>query len=393
MATTPTPPVPFQRLASGEASSGLIALLRSALSRPEQRPVLAGAVGCLALLALIFESNLHHFAVVWSNDGNYSHGFLVPLISLYFASLAAQRGPVAVRSGIGLGLGLLAVSMLGRLATILIPVGVVGDLSFLLGLAGICAVLFGRDALKRYWFAFFFLVFMIPLPVALYAQIASPLQLLVSQVATEVLNTTGVPVLREGNMMTLPGGVRMFVAEACSGMRQLTGFLALTVAVAYLSPRPPWYRLAVIASAVPIALTANVARVVLTGCIMRFNPEYASGAYHTAEGLLMMGFGLALLRAECWIMDQLIALGGPAAPPMVPPALTRREAMASGGASALTRPAGTLSQREREGCAAAERLVLAPARDETPQAPSPPEVLEGLSRNEQGRLLEQGWTI
>jgi exosortase len=366
-----TPPVPFQRLASSEESRGLLALVRSALARPEQRPVLAGAIGCLSLLALIFQSNLHHFVVVWSNDGNYSHGFLVPLISLYFASLAAQRGPVAVRSGVGLGLGLVAISMVGRLATILIPVGVVGDLSFLLGLAGICAVLVGSDALKRYWFAFFFLVFMIPLPVALYAQIASPLQLLVSQVATEVLNATGVPVLREGNMMTLPGGVRMFVAEACSGMRQLTGFLALTVAVAYLSLRPAWYRLAVIASAVPIALTANVARVVLTGFIMRFNPEYASGAYHTAEGLLMMGFGLALLRTECWIMDQLIALGGRAAPPIVPPA-PHQSGRGKGGAAAE---------------------VLAPAREETPQAPSPPEVLGGLSRNEQGRLLEQGWTV
>jgi len=71
----------------------------------------------------------------------------------------------------------------------------------------------GTDVLKRHWFAFFFLIFMIPLPVALYARIASPLQLLVSEVATEVLNSTGVPVLREGNMMTLPRGVRMFVAE------------------------------------------------------------------------------------------------------------------------------------------------------------------------------------
>ena len=169
--------------------------------------------------------------------------------------------------------------------------------------------------LKRYWFAFFFLLFMIPLPVALYARIASPLQLLVSQIATEVLNASGVPVLREGNMMTLPRGIRMFVAEACSGMRQLTGFLALTVAVAYLSVRPAWYRVTVVASAIPIAMTANVARVVLTGFIMHvFDPEFASGAYHTAEGLLMMGFGLSLLRAECWLMDLVVTLTRPAPP-------------------------------------------------------------------------------
>jgi exosortase/archaeosortase family protein len=105
----------------------------------------------------------------------------------------------------------------------------------------------------------------------------------------------------------------MFVAEACSGMRQLTGFLALTAAVAYLSARPWWYRGAILASAVPIAITANVARVILTGYIMYFvDPTYASGTFHTVEGLLMMAFGLSLLRGEYWVLDQVAALLRPA---------------------------------------------------------------------------------
>ncbi|MFO0953864.1 MAG: archaeosortase/exosortase family protein [Isosphaeraceae bacterium] len=99
-------------------------------------------------------------------------------------------------------------------------------------------------------------------------------------------------------------------------MRQLTGFLALTAAVAYLTTRPLWYRLAVVAAAVPIAMTANVARVALTGYIMyHVNPQYASGAYHTLEGLLMLGFGLALLRALCWALDQVGELFQPGPPP------------------------------------------------------------------------------
>ena len=93
----------------------------------------------------------------------------------------------------------------------------------MLAVVGVVAVLLHKTAYGRYWFAIVFLVFMVPLPIALYARIASPLQLLASQFATVVLNATGVPVLCEGNMMTLPGDVQMFVAEACSGMRQLTG--------------------------------------------------------------------------------------------------------------------------------------------------------------------------
>ncbi|MBV8383780.1 MAG: exosortase/archaeosortase family protein [Planctomycetaceae bacterium] len=290
----------------------LISLAREALADPERRAPLIGGISCLGLLCLIFGSNLEHFVRVWRTDENYSHGFLVPLISLYFADQAARRGPVPFRSGVGIGLGLLGFSMAGRLATVLVPVGFLGDLSFLLGAAGLCALLAGTDALRRYGFAIFFLIFMVPLPIALYTKIASPLQLMASQVATVVLNATGVPVLCEGNRLTLPGGVQMFVAEACSGMRQLTGFLALTVAVAYLSTRPSWYRAAVVAAAVPIAITANVARVILTGYIMHhLDPNFASGTYHTIEGLLMMAFGLSLLRGWCWVLNQVSNLAGP----------------------------------------------------------------------------------
>ena len=180
-----------------------------------------------------------------------------------------------------------------------------GDLALLVGLAGMFALILGTKALGRYWFVFFFLVFMVPLPIAMYSRIASPLQLLASKVASTVMNLTGVPVLCEGNRITLPGGVQLFVAEACSGMRQMTGFLALTAAVAYLTARPAWYRMIIVFAALPIALTANVARIVLTGYIMHFvNREYASGTYHTLEGILMMGFGLMLLNSVCSLLNQ-----------------------------------------------------------------------------------------
>jgi exosortase len=305
-------------------------LLAASLADPANRPFLIGAAACLALFALLFQESLWHFYYAWTTDDNYSHGFLVPLISLYFAAQIFKRGPVPVRSGVALGGAMLGLALLMHLVAIPLPIPFLGDLALLIGLAGGFTLLAGSAALKRYWFAFFFLIFMVPLPVALYTKIASPLQLMASRVASAFMNASGVPVLCEGNRMTLPGGVQMFVAEACSGMRQLTGFLALTAAVAYLARRPLWYRAGVVLSAVPIAMTANVARVVLTGYIMYYiNPRYASGTYHTLEGLLMLGFGLSMLRLACWIFDQVIETedgpGSPSATP-APHALRERRA-------------------------------------------------------------------
>jgi len=287
-------------------SWSLARLLYRSAADPEQRAFWVGALICLALFVRLFWDNLRHFYYAWTTDENYSHGFLVPLIGLYFANQVASRGPLPIGGGKWAGSLLLVVALVARLVTIPLPIPFLGDLAFLIGIAGWFTVLLGTAVLRRYWFVFFFAVFMVPLPIALYSKIASPLQLFASRVASTMMNATGVPVLCEGNKMTLPGGLQMFVAEACSGMRQLTGFLALTTAVAYLTSRPVWYRVVIVVSALPIALSANISRVMLTGYIMHFvNPQFALGTYHTLEGLLMMGLGLLLLQCECWALDHI----------------------------------------------------------------------------------------
>ena len=193
-----------------------------------------GMIVCLVLFVRLFWDSFGHFYYHWTNDENYSHGFLVPLISLYFASQVFRRGAIPIRGGTELGCLFFAVALAVRLFTVVVPIPFVArSCSSCCDGGPVCRPV-RKPGTERYWFAFFFLIFMIPLPVALYSKIASPLQLLASRVAATVMNASGVPVLREGNKMTLPGGTQLFVAEACSGVRQLTGFLALTTAVAYL---------------------------------------------------------------------------------------------------------------------------------------------------------------
>jgi len=304
---------------------------------PANRTAALASAACLALFALLFRESLWHFYYAWTTDDNYSHGFLVPLLSLYFAAQVYRREGWPAASGSGgawLGGALLAGALLVHLLTIPLPIPFLGDLALIAALAGGFTIVAGAAALRRFWFAFFFLVFMVPLPIALYSRIASPLQLLASRVASSFMNATGVPVLCEGNRMTLPGGVQMFVAEACSGMRQLTGFLALAAAVAFLTRRPGWYKAAVVLAALPIALFANTTRVVVTGYIMHYvDPRYAEGAYHTLEGVLLMALGLLLLNSTCLLMD--LFCGGdesssPPSPPAAPPGGRARLAGADG---------------------------------------------------------------
>ena len=156
----------FRPTANDAEPWNLARLLTRPAADPELRLLWLGALLCLGLFALLFCDSLDHFYYAWTTDENYSHGFLVPLISLYFAEPGGAPRPVADPGG----------CLARRFDAALRPGGAAGDdrrcrsrssaaLAFLVGLAGIFTLLYGTTALRRYWFAFFFLVFMVPLPV------------------------------------------------------------------------------------------------------------------------------------------------------------------------------------------------------------------------------------
>ncbi len=294
--------------------TGLTLVFKQEWAQPDGRCRTIGLILSVLVLTALYWENLKHFTFVWSNDDNYSHGWLVIPLCVFFANQAAQKCSVKQAipdrsTGLRTGPVLIMAGLSGRLVTVFLPIGLVADSSLIVCLAGVVALIYGTGTLKKYAFPIGFLVFMIPLPVALYTMLANPLQLVVSKVASMAMTFAGIPVLCEGNMMTLPGDIRMFVAEACSGMRQLTGFLALTAAVAYLSGKPIWYRIILIASAIPVAMVANIARVIVTGMVMyHIDPNYAKGAWHTIEGMALMMAGLALLQLEMSVMNALMDL-------------------------------------------------------------------------------------
>lgn len=148
--------------------TGLAVLVSRAVTDPARRATTICVLVCLSMFTRIFRDNLGHFFYAWTTDENYSHGFLVPLISLYFANRIASSGPILIRGGGWLGSLLLVASLTLRLVTIPLPIPFLGDIAFLSGLTGLFTLIIGAAALKRYWFALFFLVFMVPLPIALY---------------------------------------------------------------------------------------------------------------------------------------------------------------------------------------------------------------------------------
>jgi exosortase len=138
----------------------------------------------------------------------------------------------------------------------------VSVLAFILGLHALIALIWGRDALRRTVFPVFLLLFCIP-----FGSWADPitfnLRLFVTKVAVGIAHTgLGISVFREGSQILGPAGHALYdVAPACSGMRSLIAMSALSVIYAFLNFDTVWRRLVLIASALPLAIFANIVRI------------------------------------------------------------------------------------------------------------------------------------
>jgi exosortase len=150
-----------------------------------------------------------------------------------------------------------------------------------------------------------FLLLMIPIPAIIFNQIAFPLQLLASRFGEVVLTIAGVPVLREGNVITL-SNTTLEVAEACSGIRSLISLLTLAIVYGYAIDRRNWARVALALASIPVAIVANGVRVAGTGIAAHFvGPEAAQGFFHEFSGWLVFVVAFVMLfavqRVIAWI--------------------------------------------------------------------------------------------
>lgn len=168
-------------------------------------------------------------------------------------------------------------------------------LSLVLTLCGCALYWLGTTLFNRLLVPLLFLVFMIPIPTILYDAAALPLKLMVSSVSVYILKMMGSVVMREGNIIMFPN-ITLEVAEACSGLRSLTALLALTTAYSLIVVQSRWQRFLLVSAAIPIAVVANVFRVVMTGFLVRYiGVAAAEGFFHEFAGLATFVLAVAVI--------------------------------------------------------------------------------------------------
>ena len=267
-----------------------------------------------ALVVFIYWEPIRHTLISrWISDGNWSHGWLIPLFSVYF--LATRREELLrCRPGHSyVGAVILAIS-LGAFffsawwARMAYPQA----LTLIGTLIGLVLLLGGWSILRAVWFPILFLALAIPFPHRLYFQVTTPLRIMASKAAAALLPLLVPGLHTEAQAVVIdyirPGSPpgQLNVEEACSGMRLLMAFVTLGIAMAYLGDRPAWQRAVMIAACLPIAVFCNVVRVTTTGYLtITGHVDLAQGTAHQLLGLLMLLIALGLFSLLGYVLNHL----------------------------------------------------------------------------------------
>lgn len=267
------------------------------LGAPLRSPtVLLPVVLAAASFALLFAAPLRTLVRDWFNNPDAGHGLLLVPVAAW---LAWRSGVVAPRPQRLLGAVVLAGAVLLRWASGLAAELFTMRFAIWLAIVGLILYFLGWRQLRHWWLPLALLVLAIPLPGVLTNALAIPLQFKASAMGTALIEWRDIPVQTSGNVILIPGQ-RLFVAEACSGLRSLTALISLGVMVGGIHLTTWTGRALLLLLTIPIAMVINAFRIFLTAFLMHFvDPDLGRGFMHTSEGwaLFVGALGMVALVA------------------------------------------------------------------------------------------------
>jgi len=263
----------------------------------EKNKLYVALFSLLAIVGVLYWPVIVPMVKVWASDDNYSHGFLVPIISLYLAYLRKNELQAAnvrpCNAGIFLVMFGLLMLILGWVATEYLTM----RSSLVVVIAGSVLYLMGWEIFKILLAPLCYLFLMVPIPAVLYDAAAFPLKLFVTKVSVLSMKALGIVVWQEGNILMFPN-ITLEVADACSGLRSIMSLLALGAAYAFVLHTRTRDRVILILSTLPIAVFTNCLRVIATGVLaLYYGSAAAEGFFHEFAGLFVFGAAVVMFVA------------------------------------------------------------------------------------------------
>ena len=254
----------------------------------------------LAVSVPVFLLGFESLIAAWSTP-EYSHGPLIPLISLYLflREMRVLPAPDPAPRDRWPGVVMIGVALLVAVLGNMVRIPDIVTYAFILWVGGVVMTIFGWERGKKHQLGVVHLIFMLPLPQFLYWQMTIFLQGISSVIGVWFVQLAGVPVYLEGNIIDL-GVYKLQVAEACSGLRYLFPILSFSYLFAILYRGPLWHKAVLLLAAAPITVLMNSFRIGVIGVMVNsYGIEHAEGFLHWFEGwiIFLSCIGILFLMA------------------------------------------------------------------------------------------------
>lgn len=254
-----------------------------------------GLVLLVTELALLFGPTLLWLYDRWTTSvWQDAHGLLIAPVVGYFAY--QELKPFAGRpvSSSAWGFAFLVPALTLHALDAGMHTQLLSAAALILSLPGLSLLLLGVERTRAIAFPLAFLAFSLPIPLAFTEQIHWQLRQVATAATAAIVPWLGVPVFVEGTTLHLANGV-VQVADACSGFSTLYAAAAVACLTAYATPSR-WRRALVLLSAVPLAIGANLLRVISLVLLVEWKgPEILDTVLHPLSGLLTFALALPII--------------------------------------------------------------------------------------------------
>ncbi len=326
----------------------------------------------VAGVVVLFHRTIPFIVGKWQRE-EYSHGFLIPFVSLLLLWQRRRELQQTPFRGSWAGMLLTLAGIALYFISAFAAITTLDAYALVIVIAGLFLAFTGWRAFRIALPALALLLLMVPIPQFFFNNLSSALQLVSSQLGVLVIRAFGISVHLDGNVIDL-GSYQLQVVEACSGLRYLFPLLTLGVILASLVHLPLWIRLVIVFSTAPITVLMNSFRIGVIGVLVEhYGIRQAEGFLHDFEGWVIFMSCFLLLAVETWLLARLtgdrrslrdvIAIDWPASRPAGTPVVARRLATAFAVAGALTLAAAAGANL------LPERVEIVPARADFTQFP------------------------
>lgn len=263
------------------------------------------------LLCAFYWSDLTKLVRGWLSDANWSHGFIIPLFSLYLLYNWRGKFFAAHRRVCLWGLMIVLLGLLVKVyGAVVFPNNWIQQLTIPVMIFGAVLYLCGPRMAAITFVPIFFLTLAMPFPDNLYQRISLPLQNFAAKMSAMILSGCGVVVKVTSShleIVSTSGQIQeLTVAEACSGVRSLMAFVALGVAMAFVEERAFWQRMVIVLAGIPIAIFVNVLRVTATASMFYYDkPQLGKDFMHHAMGMVLLIPALLLLLLLSTLLNKM----------------------------------------------------------------------------------------